>query len=67
MAVLEAKTSEYRQARMLRQGQLDRAALTITKTGQVLPDPDAPEQQGDQSVMTVTRANRQIYYHGYHV
>lgn len=67
MAVLEAKAAEYRQARMLRQGQLDRAALTISKTGQILPDPDASEQRPDQSVVTVTKANRQVYYHGYHV
>lgn len=67
MAVLEAKASEYRQARMLRQGQLDRAALTISKTGQIVPDPGASEQRADQSVVTVTRANRQVYYHGYHV
>lgn len=67
MAVLEAKAAEYRQARMLRQGQLDRAALTISKTGQILPNPDASEQRPDQSVVSVTRANRQVYYHGYHV
>lgn len=67
MAVLEAKASEYRQARMLRQGQLDRAALTISKSGQILLDPDVSEQRPDQSLVTVTSANRQVYYHGYHV
>lgn len=67
MAALEAKASEYRQARLLRQNQLDQAALTMTKTGEVLPNADATQQRVDQSVITVTKANRQVYYHGYHV
>ncbi|WP_258772020.1 hypothetical protein [Brevibacterium aurantiacum] len=69
MAVLEAKAREYQQARLQRQNQLNRAGLTITKNGHVLPDTDTDtdRQRADQSVVTVTRANRQVYYHGYHV
>jgi hypothetical protein len=37
MAVLEAKAREYQQARLQRQNQLNRAGLTITKNGHVLP------------------------------
>lgn len=67
MAVLEAKAREYLQARLQRQNQLNRAGLTITKNGHVLPDTASDRQRSDQSVVTVTRANRQVYYHGYHV
>lgn len=60
MAVLEAKAREYLQARLQRQNQLNRAGLTITKNGHVLPDTDTDTdtQRADQSVVTVTRANR---------
>ena len=67
MAVLEAKAREYLQAPLQRQNQLNRAGLTITKNGHVLPDTASDGQRSDQSVVTVMRANRQLYYHGYHV
>lgn len=67
LSVLEAKASEYRQARAKRQSDLGRAALTISKTGQVLPDDNAQQQAADQSLVEVTKANRQVYYQGYHL
>ena len=69
LAVLEAKASEYRQARRLRRRDLDRSALTISKTGRLLADGPEPvvEQAADQSLVEVTAANRQVYYQGHHV
>jgi transposase InsO family protein len=67
LSVLEAKASEYRQARARRQSDLDRATLTISKTGQILPDDDARQRAADQSIVEVTKANRQVYYQGYHL
>lgn len=67
LTVLEAKASEYRQARARRQSDLDRAMLTISKTGQILPDDAAPPQATDQAIVQVTKANRQVYYQGYHL
>lgn len=69
LQVLEAKASEYRQARRLRQGDLGRSAVTISKTGQLLPDQpeNVVEQAADQSIVEVTPANRQVYYQGYQV
>ncbi|RFA11651.1 IS481 family transposase [Subtercola boreus] len=67
LTVLEAKASQYRQVRARRQSDLGRASLTISKTGEVLPDDDAPRQAADQSIVEVTKANRQVYYQGYHV
>ncbi|WP_188744846.1 integrase core domain-containing protein, partial [Agromyces bauzanensis] len=64
LSVLEAKASEYRQAHAKRQSDLGRAALTISKTGQVLPDDNAQQQAADQSLVEVTKANRQVYYQG---
>lgn len=70
MEVLQAKASQYRQARRLSQRQIGRATVTVSKSGQVLPEPpsvDAMEQAADQTVVEVTAANRQVYYHGYAV
>ncbi|WP_427019324.1 integrase core domain-containing protein (plasmid) [Pseudarthrobacter sp. P1] len=67
LSVLEAKASQYSQARARRQGDLDRAALTISKTGDVLPDENAQDRTADQSLVDITRANRQVYYQGFHV
>ncbi|MFJ5870164.1 integrase core domain-containing protein [Dietzia maris] len=70
MEVLEAKASQYRQARRRRNSDLSRASLTISKAGHVLPDEpgdDAPERAADQALVEVTRANRQVYYQGFHV
>ncbi|TFC93930.1 transposase [Cryobacterium sinapicolor] len=67
LSVLEAKASEYRQARKRRHSELHRASLTISKTGQVMPDDTARPQTADQSLVEVTRANRQVYFQGYHV
>lgn len=67
LSVLEAKASEYRQARTRRQSDLHRASLTISKTGQVMPNESARPQTADQSLVEVTRANRQVYFQGYHV
>lgn len=68
--MLEAKASRYRQARYRRKRDLTRAALTISKTGDVLrdlPTADDNERAADQALVTVTKANRQVYYQGYHV
>ena len=65
--MLEAKASEYRQARARQQSDLHRASLTISKTGQVMPDDGARQQAADQSLVEVTRANRQVYFQGFHV
>ena len=67
LAVLQAKASEYAQARARRRNDLERAALTISKTGQILPDEDAPQAGTDQMMIEVTKANRQVYYQGYQV
>lgn len=67
LSVLEAKASEYRQARAQRQSDLGRASLTISKTGQVMPDEGARQRAADQSLVQVTDANRQVYYQGYHL
>ncbi|MFQ4149575.1 hypothetical protein AAGW05_12905 [Arthrobacter sp. LAPM80] len=55
------------QVRTRRQGDLDRAALTISKTGEILPDENAQDRAADQSVVESTRANRQVYYQDFHV
>lgn len=52
---------------MRRRSELHRASLTISKTGQVLPDDTARPQTAEQSLVEVTRANRQVYFQGYHV
>ena len=65
--MLEAKASEYRRARTRRQSDLHRASLTISKTGEVLPDDSARPPTADQSLVEVTAANRQVYFQGYHV
>jgi len=67
LSVLQAKASEYSQARARRQTNLGRAALTISKSGQILPDEDAPQTAADQMMIEVTKANRQVYYQGYQV
>ncbi len=67
LSVLEAKASQYRRARAKRKSDLGRAALTISKTGQVLPDDSAQQHAADQSLVEVTKANRQVYYQGYHL
>lgn len=70
MEVLEARASQYRQARRQRNSDLKRAALTITKSGHVLPDEatdEKAERAADQALVTVTKANRQVYYQGFHV
>ncbi|TFD00505.1 transposase [Cryobacterium sinapicolor] len=67
LSVLEAKSSEYRRARTRRQSDLHRASLTISKTGEVLPDDSARPPTADQSLVEVTAANRQVYFQGYHV
>lgn len=67
LMVLEAKASEYRQARARQQSDLNRASLTISKTGEILPGDSARQQAADQSIVEVTKANRQVYYQGYHV
>lgn len=67
LEVLEAKASEYLQARLRRRTDLDRAALTISKTGAILPDDTVISKAANQSIVEVTKANRQVYYQGYHV
>ena len=69
LMVLEAKASEYLQVRRARQGDLHRAGLTITKTGQVIADDTLTtiDRASDQSIVEVTRDNRQVYYQGLHV
>lgn len=67
LAALEAKAAEYRQVRTRRQTDLKRAALTISKNGEVLPDDGPRQRAADQSLVEVTKANRQVYYQGYHV
>lgn len=65
LVVLEAKAAQYIAARKTRDRDLHRAGLTITKTGEVLPTDQ--NQAVNQSIVEVTSANRQIYYHGYRV
>lgn len=67
--MLEAKASQYRQARRLRHGDLAGSAVTISKDGRMLTDgvDTVVEQAVDQSSVEVTAANRQVYYQGYHV
>lgn len=67
LSVLEAKASQYRQARDRRRQDLDRAALTISKTGHVMPEADVLPQATDQTLVEVTAANRQVYYQGFHI
>lgn len=70
MVELEAKAAQYRQARRLRQTDLARSALTISKTGRVLDINGAGnlmERAADQALIEVTQANRQVYYQGFHV
>ncbi|WP_029139412.1 integrase core domain-containing protein, partial [Citricoccus sp. CH26A] len=69
LVTLEAKASEYRQVRRLRQLNLAGSAVTISKTGAVLPDePETMvERAADQSIVGITPANRQVYYQGYHL
>lgn len=68
LAVLQAKAAEYAQARARRRTDLARAGLTISKTGQILSEEDSASQAAaDQMMVEVTKANRQVYYHGYHV
>lgn len=67
LVVLEATASEYRQVRARQATELHRAGLTITKTGDALPDETTIKQAADQSIVEVTKANRQVYYRGYHV
>lgn len=65
LVVLEAKAAQYVAARTRRDRDLHRAGLTITKTGEVLPAHQ--DQAVNQSIVDVTSANRQIYYHGYRI
>lgn len=67
LSVLEAKASPYSQVRARRQGHLNRAPLTISKTGAILPDDNAKDKATDQSIVDITRANRQVYYQGFHI
>lgn len=55
MTVLEAKAFEYRQLRGRRRAQLDRVALTITKTGEVLSDPNAAKDSAHAMLRHSTR------------
>lgn len=66
LVVLEAKASEYRQLRNARSRDLDRSLLTISKTGKISSE-ETVVRGDDQSIVEVTRANRLVYYHGYHV
>lgn len=66
LSVLETKASYYTQVCTRRQGALDRAALTISKTGEILPDENAQDRAADQSIVEITRTNRQFYYQGFH-
>lgn len=69
LQVLEAKASQYRQARRLRQSDLAGSAVTISKDGRPLSE--GPETvvapAADQAIVEITPANRQVYYQGYHV
>ena len=67
LTVLEAKASEYRQARARVQSDLGRASLTISKTGEVIPDDSTRPRAANQSLVDVTAANRQVYYQGFHL
>lgn len=68
LVVLEAKASQHRQARRLRHSDHSQSALTISKTGQLLiDDTDVIGPGSDQSIVEVTRDNRQVYYQGFHV
>lgn len=65
LAVLEAKASQHRYAKSIRT--LDRAAITTTKAGEVMPDSNHSARAAEQGIVEVTRSNRQVYYQGYHV
>lgn len=70
LLVLEAKAAEYRQARRLHQTDLDRAALTISKSGLPLAGDSTSgvtERAADQAIVEVTLSNRQVYFQGFHV
>ena len=69
---LEAKASRYRRARKLRQSELVRAALNISKNGQVLDHEnkaaaEETRQAADQLLVEVSPANRQVYYQDYNL
>lgn len=66
IVVLEAKAAGHRYARNIRT--LDKAAITITKTGEVIPNAsNEGTRAANQGLVEITRANRQVYYQGYHV
>jgi hypothetical protein len=71
LAVLESKAAEYRQVRRLRQLELGRSTVTMSKSGKiidvdVLGDEQA-QQAANQMLVDVTPDNRQVYFQGYHV
>lgn len=66
LVALEAKASQYAQARRLRDTNLERSSLTISKTGEPL-NANPTLQAPDQLLVEVKLANRKIYYHGYFI
>lgn len=66
LAVLQAKASSYRQLREQRHEDLAQAGLTVFKTGHTETNENT-SQADDQILIEVTRANRQVYYQGFHI
>lgn len=64
--MLEAKAAEYQSKRIHLQRNLDRVGLAISKAGDIVPEVFG-EQQLDQTIVEVTRANHQVYYQGLQV
>lgn len=72
MAVLEAKTAEYRRVRKLRQAELGKANITVSKTGEIidvdiLGEPPLPGLASNQIVIEVMRDQRRLFYQGNHI
>ncbi|MGO1694084.1 MAG: integrase core domain-containing protein [Arthrobacter sp.] len=72
LAVLESKAAEYRRVRRLRQLELGRATVTMSKSGKIIDNDilggnEQAPQAVNQVLVDVTADNRQVYYQGYHV
>lgn len=63
MALLEAKAAGYLSKHVRIQSNPGQVGLAISKTGDILTDTTRVQTPG-QSVVQVTRANHQVYYHG---
>lgn len=69
LAVLEARAATYRERRRIQDKNLDRAALTVYKNGHTVANDSAQILPADvnQTLVTVTGDNRQVYYKGLHL